>query len=93
MPFYEFSCPRCKEIVEYLLPIAEYDTPQICPICQTTMKRLISVPCRAIIPETGRDKVLANLNSRDDGVGNKPHIKNALWKGLNQRPEVVGRGF
>jgi len=57
------------------------------------MRRLIGLPQPTIVPVTGRDKVLANLNAKDDGIGNKPHIKNAMWQGLHQRDPVVGRGF
>jgi len=91
MPFYEFRCPRCNKVEEYSLPMADSNTPQSCRVCQTPMERLISNFYSHVVV-TGREKVLATLNSKDDGLGNKPHIKNAMWKGLNQDP-VVGRGF
>ena len=93
MPIYEFGCPGCRERVELILPIKERNSTQLCPKCQAFMCRLIELPSPSIVPETGKDRVLASLNAKDDGIGNKPHIKDAMWRGLNQRSEVVGRGF
>ena len=93
MPRYDFRCQACRITAELLLSIADRDSPQACPECQTFMNRLIGLPHPAIVPATGRDKVLADLNSKDDGRGNYPHHKAAMWKGLHQRGPVVGRGF
>lgn len=93
MPIYEFKCQGCRKEVELILPMEDRNSSQACPECQASMKRLIEVPRSPVVPITGRDQVLGSLNSKDDGVGNKPHIKDALWKGLNQREPVVGRGF
>ena len=91
MPIYEFECDECKAVRELNLPRSEAGSKLDCE-CGQVMRRKFSL-APAIVPETGRDKVLANLNAKDDGIGNKPHIKNAMWKGLHQRGPVVGRGF
>lgn len=93
MPIYEFECSGCGKKAEVFLSMADRNSPQACPECQASMKRLIGLPHPAIVPATGRDKVLADLNSKDDGRGNYPHHKAALWKGLHQTQPVVGRGF
>lgn len=94
MPFiYEFGCFECEKKVELTLPMDERNSQQVCPVCHTNMNRLVEIPRLAVFVETGREQVLANLNARDDGIGNKPRIKNAMWKGLNQKEPVVGRGF
>ena len=93
MPRYDFRCPGCGKTIELLIPMADRDSPRTCPECQASMERLIGLPRPAIVPATGRDKVLADLNSKDDGRGNYPHHKAAMWKGLHQRDPVVGRGF
>ena len=83
MPLYEFKCPRGCGIKEYFLPMVDRNTHQSCPVCQAIMGRQIS-DFYGHMAVTGRDKVLASLNSKDDGIGNKPHIKEAMWKGLHQ---------
>ena len=93
MPIYEFRCQECGEKVEILLPMGNRNLTQACPNCQNNMSRLVELPHAAILVGTGRDQVLGSLNSKDDGIGNKPHIKNAMWKGLNQRGPIIGRGF
>lgn len=93
MPIYEFRCPGCGKEVELNLPMGDRNCPQACPKCQAPMGRLVELPQAPIVPITGRDQVLSNLNSRSDGIGNYPHTKAALWKGLNQTEPVVGRGF
>lgn len=93
MPIYEFGCSGCGEKVELVLPMGDRGEPQTCPECQGSMSRLVELPRPPIVPMTGRDQVFGSLNSKDDGIGNKPRIKNAMWKGLNQREPVVGRGF
>ena len=93
MPIYEFRCSGCGKKVEFVLPMEGRGSPQTCPECQASISRLVELPQPPIVPMTGRDQVLGNLNAKDDGVGNKPRIKNAMWKGLHQHEPVVGRGF
>jgi len=93
VPRYDFRCPGCGKEVELLIAMSDRNSPQACPECQASMERLIGLPQPAIVPETGRDKVLANLNAKNDGHGNYAHHKAAMWKGLHQRGPVVGRGF
>ena len=93
MPRYDFRCETCGKAIELILPIVERNDPRACLKCRGPLARQISLPQPAIIPATGTDKVLANLNARDDGHGNYPHHKEAMWKGLHQRSPVVGRGF
>ncbi|MBD3162469.1 MAG: zinc ribbon domain-containing protein [Candidatus Eisenbacteria bacterium] len=33
MPFYEYSCPRCKTKFDLMRPIADRDRPAVCPEC------------------------------------------------------------
>ena len=91
MPIYEFECDACEAVREMKLPYSESNKKLECG-CGQVMRRKFSL-APVIIPETGRDRVLADLNSKDDGRGNYPHHKAAMWKGLNQRDPVVGRGF
>ena len=93
MPIYEFKCEGCGKRIECILGMGERNLPQVCPGCVHSMSRIVELPGSAIIPETGREKVLANLNSKDDGHGNYPHHKAAMWGGLNQTSPVVGRGL
>lgn len=93
MPIYEFRCSGCGKKIELILPMRDRGVPQTCPECQASVNRAVELPQPPIVPWTGRDQVLGNLNSKDDGLGNKPHIKNAMWKGLHQTQPVVGRGF
>ena len=93
MPRYDFWCETCGQKVEITLSIAERNDPRVCSKCRGSLARQMSLPRPAIIQATGTDKVLANLNARDDGHGNYPHHKAAMWKGLHQRGPVVGRGF
>lgn len=83
MPIYEFKCDECGAQREIVRPISESGLPLICE-CERVMRRKFSVTFMPF-KQTGRDQVLASLNSKDDGLGNKPHIKAAMWKGLNQR--------
>lgn len=93
MPIYEFRCSGCGKKVELVLPMEDRGSPQACPECQGSMSRLVELPQPPIMAMTGRDQVLGNLNAKDDGHGNYPHHKAAMWKGLNQTQPVVGRGF
>ena len=93
MPIYEFRCNGCGEKVELILSAEKRNYPQVCLNCEGSMGRVVELPCNANIPETGREKILADLNSKEDGHGNYPHHKVAMWKGLNQREPVTGRGF
>lgn len=93
MPIYEFECSGCRKKIELVLPIKDRNSLQTCPECCGIMNRLVELPQPPIVPITGRNQVLGNLNAKDDGLGNKPHIKNAMAKGLDPPKEVVGRGF
>jgi len=43
MPLYDFNCEQCGNI-ELIIPVSEINTPQMCPNCQTLMKKMLSVP-------------------------------------------------
>jgi len=92
MPIYEFEC-ACKNQIELILPMKEFDSHPECPECGSAMNRRVELTGNPVVPITGKEKVMADLNSRNDGRGNYPHHKAALWKGVNQSSEVRGRGF
>ena len=93
MPIYEFKCSGCGKKIEVISPMSERGSHRVCPECGVSMNRLMGIPFPPIVPVTGRDQVLSNLNAKNDGRGNYPHHKEAMWKGLNQREPITGRGF
>lgn len=43
MPLYDFKCETCG-IFDKWRPLAESDTPLLCPSCETVVKRIFSPP-------------------------------------------------
>ena len=33
MPFYEYSCPKCRTKFDLMRPISDRDEPAVCPTC------------------------------------------------------------
>ena len=89
MATYRYFCNKCKNITSF--------TPEDSsnPVCCGLVMQPYNIPIHTpmVVKVSGREQVLASLNSRNDGIGNKPHIKQAMWQGLHQRDPVVGRGF
>jgi len=44
MPFYDYKCPRCNNIVEIYKKISEYDREELCKICNIPMNQIINSP-------------------------------------------------
>lgn len=40
MPTYDYKCPKCEKMAEYLRKMCD-DTPQSCPECNETMVKFI----------------------------------------------------
>ena len=99
MPVYEYKC-ECGVAKEAILDYEERNEPQA-QTCGSTMQRKVSLPAKAIIPETGKDKVLSTLNQEkgykfpgDDK--HRPRYEQAMGSGLTyERPleEKVFQGF
>ena len=53
MPIYEFNCVGCGPFTE-LRRVSECDMPAACPACNTTARRMISVPRLAIMERSNR---------------------------------------
>ena len=43
-PMYNFSCDKCLEVYEALVPIDERDKEITCPECKEALVRLVSAP-------------------------------------------------
>lgn len=60
MPFYEYSCPKCKATFELLRPMARRDDPAPCPECghekvKRELPMITSMPGRgAVCGPSGR---------------------------------------
>jgi len=82
---------------EALLPMADRNN-QMVHSCGAIMERLISLPALAIVPLSGRDRVLKTLNTEDGfnfpgGDKHRPRYERAMAKGLDLKKSVIGRGF
>ena len=44
MPTYNFSCDKCMEIYEFMVPLVELEKEIECPDCGKVLKRLLSAP-------------------------------------------------
>lgn len=42
MPLYEFVCERCLKVLEFIVPLEEFDKRVRCPYCKKEVKRLMS---------------------------------------------------
>lgn len=98
MPLYEYRCPECGHEQETILLWTQCVSEQTCAECGKPTKRRLSLPHRAISPETGRDHVLATLN-RENGQdfpctpADRPRMEAAYAKGLDQTRPVIGKGI
>jgi len=97
MPVYEFVCDKCKTEREIILPMSEAGEKQTCDCGQVLRRKFSIVP--SIMPQTGRDSVLATLNQEEgasDFPGGDMHrtrYEQAYAKGLDPPRQTVGRGF
>lgn len=96
MPIYEYRC-TCGLEIERFLPLSEYDQPQICK-CGKKMQFKVSLPKQAVVPLTGRDKVLKTLNKEggfDFPGGNKHRLRyeQSMAKGLDYVVPLEERVF
>jgi putative FmdB family regulatory protein len=44
MPKYDFACPECGARFEQERPMAEAAEPAICPVCESTSRRVFTMP-------------------------------------------------
>lgn len=44
MPTYDYECPKCEACFERVLPLAQYQDPQVCEACGTVAKKVLSAP-------------------------------------------------
>lgn len=96
MPLYHYHC-ECGEEKETLRPMAERNKLPLCA-CGQEMERVLETPAPAIIPTTGRDKVLNTLNKEKGynfpgGDKHRKRYEQAMAKGLDTSRPTIGRGF
>jgi len=44
MPIYDYECLKCEEFFDKVVPLAEYDHPQVCPTCGEPAQRRVTAP-------------------------------------------------
>jgi len=91
MPLYEFECD-CGERAEILLPIKDYDQPQICTKCEKVMLRKMSASS-SVRKQSNNEMVLDSLNSQGsvgpDANNYKPWIQEKVFAGLKEPPKTI----
>lgn len=97
MPIYEYKC-ECGATKEAILDYEERNEPQVCA-CGSLMQRKVSLPAKAIIPFTGKDKVLKVLN-KEEGFGfpgkgdkHRKRYEKSFSAGLDPPKKTAGVGF
>lgn len=90
MPLYEFECD-CGERAEILLPLQEYDRPQICK-CGKVMLRKMSASS-SVVKQTANEMALDSLNSQGsvgpDANNYKPWIQEKVFAGTQEPPKSI----
>ena len=66
MPIYEFKCDTCGAEMDVIRSFSDAGDVLECE-CGQLMSRKFSLPACFIMPQTGRDKVLATLNREGNG--------------------------
>jgi len=99
MPIYEYYCPKCDRIEEIWRSIANRNLPTL-HSCGHLMELKISLPQKAIIIPTGKDKILDTLNSeherekRNTGAPlRSKRSQEALVRGIDYQVPLEERGF
>jgi putative FmdB family regulatory protein len=44
MPLYNYSCDKCIEVYEFIVPLDELEKEVECPDCGENLKKLLSAP-------------------------------------------------
>ena len=87
MPIYNYRCHTCHVDEDLLLKVSEMDLPQT-HSCGSVMERVMSIPFRPIMRQTGNDMALNSLNSRDTRHM-KPEAKQKAAAGLERPPKTI----
>ena len=83
MPRYDFRCESCGAADERVLPLARYEDPQECKLCNGYMRRLISAP--SVSPDW-EPYLEENLGHEPVMVQSRQHYQSLLQdRGLRNR--------
>lgn len=42
MPLYQFLCTDCLKLLEFMIPLAKFESKVYCPHCKKEVKRILS---------------------------------------------------
>jgi len=66
MPLYSYSCPKCQNYFEMVIPIAECDDPQRCELCGEISQKIIVLGHGGYLrPDTGWVKGVSDVLEAD----------------------------
>lgn len=98
MPLYEFRCETCG-LFDQWRTLSEATAPMVCPTCQSTAKRIYSVPgvittpyaLRRRVEQSAEPKVVARPQGEESGSSHDhSHKHSAQGHNHHGRPWMVG---
>lgn len=93
MPLYVFRCEACEDQHELLVKLADFDVPQPCPDCESSMRRLV-VPVAFNLPgddwASKNGRVAKQMREKNVGLKAKQNERRRDQPMVTLAPNVNG---